>query len=108
MAAQAINATASLTINPASGTPVKLTMVTTITSLTISAGSDTQELIVFIIQPATSAALVPPTWTNVSFSGPVNAFVNTCLPGRRDVVRLVYDSTASLWFEAGRKMGLVG
>lgn len=108
MASQNVTATATTTINPASGTPVKLTMATTITSLTISAGSDAQEIVVFIIQPATSAAQTPPTWVNCSFAGPVTSFVNTVTPGRRDVVRLIYDSTASLWFEAGRHMGLVG
>lgn len=101
--AQSITAAASNAINPASGSFVKLNLqsATNVTSMTISAGTDGQELVVQVIQPAAgTAATMVTSWTNVSFAGGAGSFTPTL--GKRDVYSFIYDATTSKWRELGR------
>jgi hypothetical protein len=98
--------TGTVTITPSSSfVKQTYTSATNVTALTISAGTDGQELIVELIQPgAGTAATMVTTWANVSFAGGVGAFTATL--GKRDVYTFQYDGTTSKWYERSRALNL--
>lgn len=104
---QSVTGTTSTTINPASGGVCLLNLVsaTNVTTLTISAGVDGQELVLLIVQPASgTAATVATTWTNTSLAG--GSLTNTATLGKRDAVTLVYVAATSKWYERSRALNL--
>lgn len=105
--AQANTVGATFTIDPTAGSYVKqtLTSATNVTAVTISAGTDGQELVVEIIQPAAGTAdTVATTWTNVAFAGGVGVFTATL--GKRDIYTFIYNATTSKWNEVGRAVNV--
>jgi hypothetical protein len=104
--AQANTMAGTVTITPSSSfVKQTYTSATNVTALTISAGTDGQELIVELIQPgAGTAATMVTTWTNVSFAGGVGSFTATL--GKRDVYTFQYDGTTSKWYERSRALNL--
>jgi Right handed beta helix region len=106
---QIVAGATSTTITPSSGGLVYLNLVTAtnVTTMTVSAGNDGQELEVHVVQPASgSAATVTTTWANVSFST-ATAIAFTATLGRRDIVKLKYVSATSKWYEVSRSLNIV-
>lgn len=103
--AQANTMVGTVTITPSSSfCKQTYTSATNVTAMTISAGTDGQELIVALIQPAAgTAATMVTTWTNVSFAGTASF---TATLGKRDVYTFQYDGTTSKWYERGRSLNL--
>lgn len=102
---QVIAAASSITVNPASGDYVRINLsATAITSLTISAGNNGEELVVEVIEDATGTRTIPSTWTNVAFAG--GSYTRTATANARDVISFVYNSTLAKWVETGRALAV--
>lgn len=102
---QSVSAATSTTVNPASGDHVRVLLsATAITTMTISPGQAGEEMRLEIIEDATGTRTIPTTWVNVSFAG--GTYVVTTTASRRDVLTLVYDLTATRWYEASRSMNM--
>ena len=102
---QTVAAAASLTLNPAIGENIRITLsATAITSLTVSAGGDAQVITVEVIQDGTGGRTIPTTWTNVVFAG--GSYTATATLNKRDLITLRYSSADSLWYEMSRAMNL--
>lgn len=100
---QTIAAASSITVNPASGTSVRITLsATAITSLTIAAGTAGELMTVEVIEDATGTRTIPTTWTNVLFAG--GSYTATVTASKRDVLHFIYDATDSKWVEQSRAM----
>lgn len=94
---QTVAAAASLTINPANGAHVRITLsATAITSLTVSAGGAGERVVVEVIQDGTGSRTIPTTWTNVTFPG--GTYTATTAANKRDKITLDYDATDSKWY----------
>jgi hypothetical protein len=94
---QTVAAAASLTLNPANGAHVRITLsATAITSLTVSAGGAGERLVVEVIQDGTGSRTIPTTWTNVVFPG--GTYTATTAANKRDKITLDYDATDSKWY----------
>lgn len=100
---QTVAAAGTLTINPASGGHIRITLsATAITSLTISAGNAGEVITVEVIQDATGSRSIPTTWTNVAFAG--GTYTATTTLNKRDVLTFRYDATDLKWYEQSRSM----
>lgn len=104
-AVQTVAAATSITINPALGETVRVTLsATAITGVTISAGSPGEMLTVEVIQDVGGPRTCPTTWTNVKFAG--SAYTVTAAASKRDSITFRYDSVDSLWIETSRAMNM--
>jgi len=100
---QTIAAASSITINPASGSKVRINLSSTaITSLTYTAGNDGEQSTVCVAEDATGTRTIPTTWTNVRFAG--GSYTATATANKIDCINFRFDSTAAAWLETSRAM----
>lgn len=101
---QTVSGTTSTTIPITGGAVVELTLVTAtpVTTVTMGAGVDGQEIEIQIVQPASGTAAAVSGWTNTSFAG--SSFTNTATLGKRDVIGLRYRTLTSKWYERYRSL----
>lgn len=102
---QIIAAAASITVNPASGDYVRINLsATAITSLTVSAGQNGEEMVVEVVEDATGTRTIPTTWTNVAFAG--GTYTVSTGANKHDFISFIYNSTLAKWCETGRALNM--
>jgi hypothetical protein len=100
---QTIAAAATITLDPASGESIRITLgATGITTINAGTGSAGQEMMVQVIQDATGGRTIS-GWSS-SFQLAGGAYTVTATASKRDVLCFVWDTVATHWIEKSRSM----
>ena len=92
---QTVAAAATITLDPAAGETIRVTMGANITTVDAGAGYSGEHMTVEFIQDATTARTV----TGFSASFRMAAYTITATLSKRDVLKFAWDATDSLWVQ---------
>jgi hypothetical protein len=102
---QTIAAAATITLDPASGQTIRVTLSgTAITTVNAGTGAANQEMIVEIIQDGTGGRSISGWSASFVFAG--GSYTPTSTASKRDILTFTWDSVASKWYEQSRSMNL--
>ena len=102
---QTIAAAATITLNPANGESIRITLgATSITTVNASSGYPGEHMTVQVIQDATGGRSIS-GWS-ASFKLAGGSYTPTATANKRDVLTFVWDNTNSVWVEQARSMNL--
>lgn len=104
----AVTAATSTALDMSTGNNFRITMGTTITTLTITNPPPTTavcRLKIVVVQDATGTRLIT-TWpSNMRFTGSANPTL-TATASKQDVFEFLWDTTALLWLEQSRDLAV--
>ena len=104
---QTINAAATISIDPASGTTVRILLgATSITTINAVSGSAGQTIVVSIIQDNNGGRFISGWSSSWLLTG--GAYVPSRTANARDDLSFAWDNTSSKWVESARRYNVLG